>query len=227
MIRPFKPALCAALLLGLAAPAFAGAPEAPLNAGTRSLYLQLIGQARTDGRPRAALAYLDDFERQFPADLDARILRINSLLDLGEVDKAETAAAALPANGDGRLDIVRGHLRVAHGRWAEAVPFYQAAIHANPADALLRNALGYAQLRAGQHAAAVETLRGAADLAPGETVIRNNLALALTVDGQPEQAAAILRTVTDPRANALLSGQIAAEAARIATPAGKPARKGG
>ncbi len=222
-----KPVLCAALLLGLAVPALAGAPEAPLNAGTRGLYLQLIGQARADGRPRAALAYLDDFERQFPSDVDARILRINSLLDLGEIDKAETAAAALPSGSDSRLDIVRGHLRVAHGRWAEAVPFYQAAMRTNPADALLRNALGYAQLRAGQHAAAVETLRGAADLAPGETVIRNNLALALTVDGQPDQAAAILRTVADPSARAALSGQISAEAARIAAPANKPAHKGG
>lgn len=227
MIRPLTPILCGVLLLGLAAPAFAGAPAVPLAPSTRGLYLQLISQARADGRSRAALAYLDDFDRQYPDDLDARILRINSLLDLGDVDKAETAAAALPSGNDGRLSQIRGHLLVARGRWDDAVPLYQAAIRANPADAMLRNALGYAQLRAGRYAAAIETLRGAADLAPGEAVIRNNLALALTLDGRTAQAAEILRPVTEPQASAQLSGQLAAEAARIEALASKPARKGG
>ncbi len=227
MTRRLTSPLCAALLATLAAPVFAGAQEPTSPPATRGLYLQLIAQARADGRPRAAIAYLDDFERQYPGDVDARILRINSLLDLGDVDKAETAAAALPAGNGGQLDLMRGHLLVARGRWREAVPFYQAAMRANPADALPRNALGYAQLRAGQTAAAVETLRGAADLAPGDTVIRNNLALALTVDGQPAQAAALLGTVADARAKTQLSGQVATEAARIEAQADKPARKGG
>ena len=58
---------------------------APAEAGsTRDLYLLLIRQARSDGRPRAALAYLDDFDRQHPDDLEALVLRINCLLDLGQ-----------------------------------------------------------------------------------------------------------------------------------------------
>ena len=227
MIRPLTPILCGALLLGLAAPALAGAPALPAEPSTRGLYLKLIDQARADGRPRAALAYLDDFDRQYPADPAARFLRINSLLDLGDVDKAEAAAATLPASNDGRLSQVLGHLRVARGRWDEAVPLYQQAIRANPADAMLRNALGYAQLRAGHYTPAIETLRGAVDLAPGEAVIRNNLALALTVDGHLPQALELLRAVTEPQANARLSSQLMAEAARIEALAGKPARKGG
>ena len=226
MCRPTL-SLCAALLLGLASPALAAGPETqPAAPVTRGLYLQLIAQARADGRSRAALAYLDDFDRQYPGDVDARVLRINSLLDLGEIDKAEAAATALPAGNEGALAIVRGHLLVARGRWHDALPYYRTALRVSPTDALLRNALGYAELRAGETAAAVETLRGAADLAPGEAVIRNNLALALTLEGEPAQAAAILGTVTDTQAKAQLSGQILAEAARIKALADTPARKG-
>ncbi|WP_338057867.1 tetratricopeptide repeat protein, partial [Sphingobium chlorophenolicum] len=98
--------LLAALLMG-AAPALA--EEAP---DMRGLYLQLIHQARSDGRPRAALAYLDDFERRYPGDVEARLLRVNSLIDLGQIDAAEAAA------------------------------FYERAGRGRPADALLRNAWG-------------------------------------------------------------------------------------
>lgn len=141
----------------------AAAPAADRPESTRSLYLQLIHQARADGRPRAAIAYLDDFERRYPGDRDARTLRVNALLDLGEIDAAETAAAALP-NGGGSA--VRGHLSAARARWVEAADFYRQAVTASPADPMLRNALGYAQLRAGETASAIESLRGALDLAP-------------------------------------------------------------
>ncbi|HEX7742678.1 MAG TPA: tetratricopeptide repeat protein, partial [Sphingobium sp.] len=100
-----------ALLLAAAAPV-----DAP--ASTRSLYLQLIHQARADGRPRAALAYLDDFDRRYPGDPDARALRVNSLLDLGDVDGAESAAANL------HDDAMRGHILAARNRWSEAAPLY-------------------------------------------------------------------------------------------------------
>ncbi|MBO9580457.1 MAG: pilus assembly protein TadD [Sphingobium sp.] len=213
--------------MGLPATAWAGPQDTALAPEARGLYLQLIGQARADGRTRASLAYLDDFDRQYPGDLDARVLRINSLLDLGEIDKAEAVAATLPSGDDGRLGAVRGHLRVARGRWAEAMPFYQAALRFNSADAMLRNALGYAQLRAHRYADAVETLRGAADLAPAEVVIRNNLALALTLSGQPGQAADVLGAISKPEERARLNQQVTAEAVRIEALAREPARKGG
>jgi Flp pilus assembly protein TadD len=202
MIRLILP-----LMLSLAAPAMA-ADAAP----TRSLYLQLIHQARADGRPRAALAYLDDFDRQYPGDADARLLRINSLLDLGQIDAAE--AITLPPDGPG-VSAIRGHLLGARGHWREAVSFYQAAAQASPADPLTRNALGYALLRAGQTTQAVEAFRAAADLAPGAEVIRNNLLLALTVEGRNAEAEALLRQIGDGDARQRLRGTLAAEAARI------------
>ena len=186
------------------------APDEP--GSTRSLYLQLIHQARADGRPRAAIAYLDDFDRRYPGDADARTLRVNALLDLGDIEAAETAAATLP---DGGGSAIHGHLSAARGRWAEAASSYQQAVAASPADPMLRNALGYAQLRAGEPESAIESLRGALDLAPATAVIRNNLLLALIAGGQAPPANAMLDQIRDERERDSLRRQIIAEAARL------------
>lgn len=221
MTPSLRPLLCAALLTLAPVPA-AAAPAAEDGVSTRGLYLQLITQARIDGRPRAALAYLDDFERRYPGDPEAAVLRVNSLLDIGDVDGAEAAAAGLPSTGGGgdnrdmAVNAVRGHLLAARGRWHDALPFYQAAVRASPTEALPRNALGYAQLRAGLGGEAVETLRGAAALAPSNAVIRNNLLLALTMGGRQDEARAALQAIADPGQRSRLSRQIADEAARIA-----------
>jgi Flp pilus assembly protein TadD len=185
----------------------AQAQEAP---DTRGLYLQLIHQARADGRPRAALAYLDDFELRYPGDTEARLLRINSLIDLGQIDAAE-AVPLPPETAGGDVSAVRGHLLAARSRWDEAAACYEQASRSSPADPLLRNALGYALLRSGRGDAAIEALRGASDLAPQMAVVRNNLLLALMVGGRRDEAEAALRRSGD---GALRQG-LAAEAARI------------
>jgi Flp pilus assembly protein TadD len=190
----------------------------------RGLYLQLIRQTRADGRPRAAIAYLDDFDRQFPRDRDAALLRINSLLDLGQVDQAEAVLSAVPRSGkeggkDGAaLDVMRGHILAARGQWDAAVPAYTTAVAADPTSPVLRNALGYALLRAHQPGAAIEALRGAADLAPDDAVIRNNLILAYTVGGQKLAAADAISRIEDRHAQAILRRQVMMEAARITAP---------
>lgn len=192
------------ILLSLLLAAAAPQPEA-----TRSFYLQLIHQARADGRPRAAIAYLDDFDRRYPGDSDARLLRVNSLIDLGDIPAAQAAATTLsPSAG---ASTAQGHLMAARNRWSEAIPFYRSALEANPTDPLLRNALGYAQLRARDTSEAVETLRAAADLAPDEPVIRNNLLLALSLAGRRAELDAALSRIPDPA----LRGRIATETARL------------
>ncbi|ABQ69855.1 pilus assembly protein TadD [Rhizorhabdus wittichii DC-6] len=205
-----------------APPAKSSAPQ------TRGLYLQLIGQARSDGRPRAALAYLDDFDKRFPGDVGAQVLRVNSLLDLGQVDEAERIVAALAkVQGNATVDAVRGHALAARGHWREASERYQAAVAASPADPLLRNALGYAQLRAGEGDSAIEELRGACDLAPGETVIRNNLLLAYAVTGRKQELSAGIRTTGNRKAQAELLRTITTEAKRIAREPALPGKENG
>lgn len=209
----------ALLASGLATGAMARTDTTLATAPTRGLYLQLIRQTRADGRPRAAIAYLDDFDRQFPRDRDAGLLRVNSLLDLGQVDLAETALAGIARGAAGKdaaaLDAMRGHVLAARGRWDAAIPAYTSAVAGDPTSPVLRNALGYAMLRARRNDAAIEALRGAADLAPGDEVIRNNLILAYTVASQTQAAADALSRIGDRRAQSTLRRQIVAEAARI------------
>lgn len=204
-------------------PAHAGQGETAQEGSTRTLYLVLIRQARLDGKPRAALAYLDDFDRQHPGDREAKVLRVNCLLDLGQIDGAETALAQIPgADRNADALAVRGHVLAARQRWAEATGAYASAQALSPADPSIGNALGYAQLRAGQLPQAVETLKRTLDLAPAAApeamVARNNLALALTAAGRSAEAAALLARVRDAGERQRLQMRLAAEAVRIAAP---------
>jgi Flp pilus assembly protein TadD len=217
----FRFIILAALISAAPASAASGRTSMPeAEPPTRGLYLQLIRQARADGRPRAAIAYLDDFDRQFPGDLDARLLRINSLLDLGQNDKADAVLSALgktAANGRNAaaINAAHGHVLAAHGAWGEAASRYEAAVAADPTDPMLRNALGYALIRTGAYDRAIEALRGATDLAPGDTIVRNNLVLALTLGGQPAALADAIAQAGDRRAQADLRRQSRAEADRL------------
>lgn len=216
--RLLPAAIAASLCLSAPFPAMArGETEESAETGsTRSLYLLLIRQARTDGRPRAALAYLDDFERKYAEDREARILRVNCLLDLGQVAGARAALARIGAeDGDGQASAVRGHVLAAEGVWDQAAGEYAAALKANPASALTGNALGYALLRAGKPAQAVETLKGARDLAPRSDVIRNNLLLALTMAGRAGEAEATLGAIADTGGRETVRRQIAEQSARL------------
>lgn len=215
------------LLTGLtAAPAVAKSPrtapeEASLQADTSDLYITLIRQARIDGRPRAAIAYLDDFDRRHADDREAQLLRVNCLLDLGQVDAANIALRRIPASDrSGGVLAVRGHVLAAQNLWPQAAAQYAAASQASPADALIANALGYARLRAGDTQNAVETLRGARDLAPGDLVVRNNLILALTMTGRLGEAETLMASVADPKEKARLRQQVTGEAARLARAGG-------
>jgi Flp pilus assembly protein TadD len=215
--------LGAALLLAQAgclalAPVPAASQDFASQGSTRSLYLELIRQARSDQRPRAALAFLDDFDSNYPNDVEAMVLRINCLLDLGNVDQAAGIADRLPDNrraSDLGAAAARGHVLTAQERWPEAVVRYRAAIEASPADAFLRNALGYAQLRAGHPAEAIENLRGANELAPNSSVIRNNLMLALVLNGDAESAFRLLDAASSDRARTQVQEAVLTEASRI------------
>ena len=93
---PMVLALLVPTPLTVVLPAHTAQAEAGDVGSTRALYLGLIRQARLDGKPRAALAYLDDFDRQYANDREAKVLRVNCLLDLGQVDAASTALVGIP-----------------------------------------------------------------------------------------------------------------------------------
>ena len=186
---------------------------------TRGIYLQMIQKARIDGRSRAAIAYLDDYDHKYPGDVEARVLRINCLLDLRQVAEAQALLGHLPSDRAGRfaaiVNAVHGHVLAAQDRWGEAVPFYTAAVAANPTSALLRNALGYALLRDHRPDRALEAMRDARELAPDDIIIRNNLMLAYAINGRDSQLTLALESVGDQAARAALRRRIEVEAARL------------
>lgn len=216
-----------AALVAVPAPALAKTEPAAEEGSTRTLYLALIRQARLDGKPRAALAYLDDFDRRHRGDREAQVLRVNCLLDLNQIEAAEAALARVPA-GDRSGDAlaVRGHVLAARARWAEAAQAYAQAQAASPADPFVGNALGYAQLRVGRAGDAIETFKRALDLAPdaahGQTLVRNNLALALTAAGRTDEAAALVARVRDHAERQRLQARLAVEATKLAKEEGDP-----
>lgn len=223
MRRPL--ALLLAGMMLTSAAASAGAEPAAEEGSTRTLYLALIRQARLDGKPRAALAYLDDFDRRHSGDREAQVLRVNCLLDLGQTDAAQAALGRVSASDrSGEAWAARGHVLAARARWPEAAQAYTQAQAASPADVFIGNALGYAQLRAGRSAEAIETLRRALDLAPdaahGHALVRNNLALALTASGRSDEAAALLARVRDAAERERLRARLAAEAQNLTAEGG-------
>lgn len=188
------------------------------QASSRGLYLDLIRQARNDGRPRAAIAFLDDFEMQFPSDVEALVLRINCLLDLNELAEAEAVLRRLPNTaraGQLGANAARGHVNAALKRWPEAVSYYRLALAAKPADANLFNALGYAQIRSGKAREAIDTLRSASELAPNSQVIRNNLLLALLLGGEVETVRNALGLIPDEAQRTALEAQLHEEGEAI------------
>ncbi|CCA90418.1 tetratricopeptide repeat protein [Novosphingobium sp. PP1Y] len=199
-----------------AAPAQARATDVQEAGSTKSLYLMLIRQARSDGRPRAALAYLDDFDRRHPDDLEARILRVNCLLDLGQTGEASAEAGKLPTDDrSGEVQQVRGHVFAAEKHWPDAIAQYEQALLLKPADPLTSNALGYARLQSGQFEAALENLRAAHDLAPDDTVIRNNLLLALTLADHAREAKYLFETIGDETVRSRIRRAVADEVNRL------------
>lgn len=184
MIRLLLPLLA----LCIASPAMAAdIPAADIPAAARlddarsqALYFTVIAKLRQDGKSHAALAYLDDFDRRYPGDMKARLLRADCLLGIGGLVQAEALYRSLIAGPEGAAaQSGLGHVAAARGDWAAAVAAHRRAAAIDPVNAAYRNDLGYALLRAGNRDGALFALRQASELDPANAVIAANLTLAL------------------------------------------------
>lgn len=181
------------------APATASAATAvPIHAvdetPPRALYLHLVAGLESEGKSHAALAYLDDYDRLYPGDQQAKLLRAAALLKVGHSEAAAavyrellpTALAAAAHDGLGQVSAL-------HGDWPAARDqFHQAATLA-PTDAKFLNNYGYALLKLDAFGTAEFALRQAAELAPGRAEIRDNLILCLHLEGKTAAADRLLR----------------------------------
>jgi Flp pilus assembly protein TadD len=195
------------------------------TARTRKLFLMLVDGLRQQGKSRAALAFLNDYNRQFPGDPTARRLQADCLLDTGDYAGASRLYAAL-RDGDQAAAAYAGLGRVAAAKrdWPDAVAQFTEATRRAPADANYVNDLGFALVRTGQYDRGLAMLQQAAQLDPNSTVVRNNLVLGLTLAGREPDAARLVKTITDPRqreqAALLLRVSTAANQPVTAAPAG-------
>ena len=145
----------------------------------RELYFAVIKGLQSAGQSQAALAYLDDYDKRYPGDINAKILRANALLAIGEDKRAErffrevigAGAASAGHNGLGKVYARRRN-------WAEAIQDFSVAAQAEPTNAKILNNQGFAMLMGGRITDAYTPLARAAELKPADNQIRNNLLLA-------------------------------------------------
>jgi tetratricopeptide (TPR) repeat protein len=149
------------------------APSAPQE---KRFFLCVVAAIAKDGKPDAALAFIDAYLKNSPGDEEALAMKGEALIAAGQPADAQRILAALPPNAATE----RGLGRVAGqgGHWAEAARHFAAALAASPADPALLNDYGYALLQMGDKAGALKALASAWQLRPGEHVIRNNYLLA-------------------------------------------------
>lgn len=163
---------------------------------TRKLYLLVVDKLRRQGSARAALSYLDEYDRQYPNDPESQLMRADCLVNLDSVAQAEPVYTALlrtrfkPAAYAGL-----GKVAVARSDWGDALTSFQQAVALSPSTPEYVSNLAYAQMRAGQYEAALGNMRQAEELDPGNVLIRNNMILCLRLSGRNAEAQARLNGI--------------------------------
>ena len=118
------------------APGTAAATSTPASAASdeTSQVRRALAELRGAKDAAAALRALDEYQRRFPAGQlseEARLIRIEALLSLGQSAEALQSLETLPASSlerSRRLRVARGELRAAQGRCDEALQDFAAIL---------------------------------------------------------------------------------------------------
>jgi len=184
----------------------------------QTLYLTIVGGLRDNGQSRAALAYLDEFDRKFPDIPYAKLLRAQCLMDVGRSVDAEPVFASL-TSGEyaAAAQAGLGSVAASHDDWAHAVGSFREANRLEPAQAQYANDLGFAQVRQGDYGSGIDMLGRAAELAPDNRFIRNNLILSLHLSGQNQEAARLIDGIADANERQQAKKLLSVSAGALAT----------
>jgi len=172
----------ALVLLPLAACVPGGAPRTIPPDADRDVFLTLVASISDGGKPRAALAYLDDYLGRYPDDARARLLKAEALTRTGNLTGAAMLYHALPLVPEARAGLAR--VAALQGQWRAAVTQFAAAYADMPSDPRLLNDYGYALLMTGQPGQAHTLLARAHELQPEDQRIRANYLLAAARAGR-------------------------------------------
>jgi tight adherence protein D len=143
------------------------------------LYFAVIQGLHSAGRSQAALAYLDDFDKRYPDNIDAEILRGNAWVATGQNEKANQIfqkAVKEGAVSEGNEGLGKVCAKIQD--WLCAARHFAIASRAKPTDPKLLNNLGYALLMSARIDDAYDPLARAVELQPTDKQIRNNLLIA-------------------------------------------------
>ncbi len=189
-----------------------GAPRREME-NDPELYLQLIAGMQAKELYFASLAHLDAFDRRWPANPRASLLRADALRETAYFDKAAALYQAL-LRGDQAARAYHG-LGIIAGRKGDtptALTAMEKANQLDPTSVPILNDLGYIQLLNGQLDDARFNLHKAAELDPKDARAGANLALLYLLEGKPERAAGVMQWYQLPESR---RKQISSKAAEL------------
>lgn len=156
-----------------------GAPAE--SAAGRSIHVELVQGMLKQKKYYAALAHVQELQNQNGATPELRYLEAEARRALGQVKSAETLYRGL-LRSDYAAEAYQGlGLLYAPSNLPLAVQQLQQAVQRRPADAGMRNDLGYALTVAGRYQEALPQLATAVELAPQDPQALNNLVVLLLV----------------------------------------------
>jgi predicted Zn-dependent protease len=198
-------------------------PRADLETMFQRVRAKLIGYV--DPLPRVLKQYPDSDN-----SLEARYARSVAYFGAGQMQKAIDQVDSLLADypGDPYFNELKGDILFKSGKVKGAVPFYQAAVDAEPDSALLLMSLGRVQKDTEDPAmikAAIDNLKRVVEIEPNNPGAWRNLGIAYGMNKQEPEASLALAE------SAITSGDRAraralAERAMKGLPAGSPGRWG-
>jgi Flp pilus assembly protein TadD len=157
------------------------------------MYLQLIGRLQDKDLYFASLAHLDAFDRRWPGNPRAALLRGHGLREAGYPDQAGALYQGLlagPLAAEAQHGL--GLLASRKGDHAGALEALTLANRLNPTSAAVLNDLGYVQILLGRLAEAGFNLHKAAELDPKNARAGANLALYYLLGDKPARAEGIM-----------------------------------
>ncbi|MFA5083209.1 MAG: hypothetical protein WC474_11730 [Hydrogenophilaceae bacterium] len=157
------------------------------------MYLQLIGRMQEKHLYFASLAHLDAFDRRWPSNQRATLLRADALRETGYSDQAarlyegllKSPLAASAQHGLGLIASKNGDLNTALLALSQANQM-------DPTNAAMLNDLGYVQILLQRLAEAGFNLHKATELDPKNSLAGANLALFYLLDNKPARADGIM-----------------------------------
>jgi tetratricopeptide (TPR) repeat protein len=182
-------------------------------AHSRTLYLSVIEELIKSDKAHAALAHLDEFDREYGASAPSEKLRADAWFAIGDMGKAEAGYRSIlggPLASFGKHGL--GRIAAMRADWASASEQFGAAVLEQPTNPKFLNDYGCSLFRLGRMAEAETALRKAHELAPHDREISENVLVYLAKTNGVDRLDDIFGDVRDEAERADLRARLLAYA---------------